>query len=564
MKTTLISPLACAVLCLVGCGGGGGSGETAPASSPAPAPAPAAADLTARAYTVTSSADAVATIENGKGASIDYWLQTNTAGKRLPAQTLMKDGKGAAVRSFYDDKGELTRIVDDATGKSWTLAWTDSTLIATEVDAAGQVQSAYLVATAADGKLTLARIAGTATLAGQLTGQITGQQQAAFALTPKDVGTLPGMVLEAAQALPDNLQAVLPRKAALVDAGLELRQVLAGNDTGTGLDLVTEAWNNSLPSWTQHNRGRLLTGFVLGAACAGFVPGCQAVGIGVSASSLALLVGGWTAQQGGQRLINEVRQDAGQSLLDDAAPSAMDNLRARVASAWQRGTDFVQELRDSTSTLASGATLAPPADLRTERRDAGTRATVGFTSASTLPTVGRMPAADTQVSGMVATNAGETFGMSGTLGKDGRLNVSGTQDGGTATAQLQGNLSGGSLNGSYSDSRGRTGQLSGADVPLGQCQTQQQSGGQGSFSYAFSMGAKAGSVNIQYEMYTIPDRMDVYALDASGRRAVFSTGGLVSGSGGKAVSITAQTTLFVAMTAPNSGTAWDFLLSCPN
>jgi hypothetical protein len=474
----------------------------------------------------------------------------------------MKDGQGAAVRSFYDDKGDLTRIVDDTNGKSWTLTWTDTTLIASEVDAAGQVQAAYLVGMAADGKLTIARILGAATLTGQLTGQVSGAQQAAFALTPKDIGTLPGMVLDASQALPDMLQTVLPRKgAALGGDDIALRKALADD---SGMDLVGDAWANTIGPWTQRNRGRLLTGFVLGAACAGLVPGCQAVGVAVSAGSLALLVGGWTAQQGGQRLINEVRQDAGQAPLDDGAPVALDTLRSRVADAWRRGADAVQELRDSTRTLASGSVLAPAGDLRTERRDAGVRSTAGYTQLATLPTAGRMPAADTQVTGMLASNGGETFGMTGTLGKDGQLRVSGTQDGGSATAQLQGSLSAGRISGSYSDSKGRTGQLAGSDVPLGQCQTQQQSGGQGSFSYAFAMGAKAGSANLQYQMYNIPDRMDVYALDANGRHAVFSTNGLVSGAGGKAVAVAAQTTLFVAMTAPNSGTAWDFELSCPS
>lgn len=564
MKNFLVSPLACAVLCLAGCGGGGDT-DSPPATTPlTPPPTAPAPDLMARAYTTTSAADAVAALDNGKGASIDYWLQSDASGRRLPAQTLMKDGKGGGVRSFYDANGDLARIVDEATGKAWALVWTDTTLVASELDAAGQVLAAYLVSTAADGKLTLNRILGEAALTGQLTGQISGQQPAAFALTPKDVGALPGMVLEAAQPLPDGLQTVLPRKATELVAVVDLRKILADGDTGTGLDLVTDAWKNALPAWTQRNRGRLFTGFVLGAACAGFVPGCQAVGIGVSATSLALLMGGWTADQGGQRLINEVRRDVGQTTLDDGAPSTLETLRGRVANAWQRGADVLQEMRDSARTLASGGTLTPAPDLLAERRDAGARSTAGFTQAATLPTPGRMPAADTQVTGMLANNAGETYGMGGTLGKDGKLNVTGTQDGGTATAQLQGSVAAGRLTGSYSDSMGRSGAASGSDVPLGQCQTQQQSGGQGSFSYAYAMGARAGDVSIQYEMYSIPDRMDVYALDGSGRRSVFSTGGLVSGSGGRSVAITAQTTLFVAMTAPNSGTAWDFELSCPN
>ena len=93
------------------------------------------------------------------------------------------------------------------------------------------------------------------------------------------------------------------------------------------------------------------------------------------------------------------------------------------------------------------------------------------------------------------------------------------------------------------------------------CSGSAGSGGQGTnFTDVVILGSGAGTVNISYNMYSIPDQMDVYYNG----NLVATTGGLVSGSSvlsfyypGGSSSCT------VRMYAPNSGTAWDYNVACP-
>lgn len=89
------------------------------------------------------------------------------------------------------------------------------------------------------------------------------------------------------------------------------------------------------------------------------------------------------------------------------------------------------------------------------------------------------------------------------------------------------------------------------------------SGGEGTTRTRHALGPVAGLVQIAYDMYTIPDRLDCYFRGV----LVASTGGLVSGSG------TLQWTYapapgdpswcLIVVSAPNSGTAWIYTLNCP-
>lgn len=96
-----------------------------------------------------------------------------------------------------------------------------------------------------------------------------------------------------------------------------------------------------------------------------------------------------------------------------------------------------------------------------------------------------------------------------------------------------------------------------------QCNTQSGSGGQGTTFVTQILGTIAGSVSIDYQMYTIPDQMEVYYNDA----LVASTSGLVSGGGRLTFNYTPLAggpySCIIRMNAPNSGTAWDFIAYCP-
>jgi len=88
------------------------------------------------------------------------------------------------------------------------------------------------------------------------------------------------------------------------------------------------------------------------------------------------------------------------------------------------------------------------------------------------------------------------------------------------------------------------------------------SGGQGTnFTDVVLLGSGAGTVNISYNMYSIPDQMDIYFNG----NLVATTGGLVSGSGMLSFYYPGggTNTCTVRMYAPNSGTAWDYSVACP-
>jgi hypothetical protein len=57
--------------------------------------------------------------------------------------------------------------------------------------------------------------------------------------------------------------------------------------------------------------------------------------------------------------------------------------------------------------------------------------------------------------------------------------------------------------------------------------------------------------------------MDVFTLNSDKKVQVFTTDGLVSGNGSGTFQVAPYTTVFISMTAPRSGTVWDFELTCP-
>jgi hypothetical protein len=94
------------------------------------------------------------------------------------------------------------------------------------------------------------------------------------------------------------------------------------------------------------------------------------------------------------------------------------------------------------------------------------------------------------------------------------------------------------------------------------CSGSTSSGGQGTnFTDVVILGSAAGVVNISYEMYDIPDQMDVYYNG----NLVATTGGLVSYGGVLSFFYpgTGPSSCTVRMYAPNEGTAWDYSVACP-
>ncbi|WP_157634926.1 hypothetical protein [Spirosoma panaciterrae] len=98
------------------------------------------------------------------------------------------------------------------------------------------------------------------------------------------------------------------------------------------------------------------------------------------------------------------------------------------------------------------------------------------------------------------------------------------------------------------------------------CNILARSGGTGVTKISYNVGMNPGVVTISYEMYTVPDKMEVYYNSAT---PVASTGGFVSGSGTVSFKYirtrdTDPTEIYIVMTGNSqSSTQWDITARCP-
>lgn len=96
-----------------------------------------------------------------------------------------------------------------------------------------------------------------------------------------------------------------------------------------------------------------------------------------------------------------------------------------------------------------------------------------------------------------------------------------------------------------------------------ECNVQAGSGGQGTSFITQNLGPAGGEVVVSYDMYGIPDQMEVFYDN----QLLASTGGLVSNANSLTFTYTPNPNgpyyCIIKMTAPNSGTAWEFIAYCP-
>lgn len=92
------------------------------------------------------------------------------------------------------------------------------------------------------------------------------------------------------------------------------------------------------------------------------------------------------------------------------------------------------------------------------------------------------------------------------------------------------------------------------------CSQLQEAGNQGDFEYGVQLGATSGTVVVSYEFFRIPDALTIIYEG----QTLLSTG-QTSGRGTRTVSYSGSSTLLrVQVDAPNSGTAWEVTVSCPD
>ena len=154
-----------------------------------------------------------------------------------------------------------------------------------------------------------------------------------------------------------------------------------------------------------------------------------------------------------------------------------------------------------------------------------------------------------------------TVSVYGVVDPSGAFKASGSL--GNSQFQIAGTLTGTTLTGTWTSNvaaRDGGGDMSGNQQPLGQCMSQQLSGGQGIFINSYDMGS-CGGFDFTYQAFTIPDRFTIL----NSGQSIFDTGGLVSGGSSiRASAADNDTIITVIVTASESGTAWNYQLGCPN
>jgi len=91
------------------------------------------------------------------------------------------------------------------------------------------------------------------------------------------------------------------------------------------------------------------------------------------------------------------------------------------------------------------------------------------------------------------------------------------------------------------------------------CNLQTNSGGEGVTTTVHELGATSGTFEFVYDAYGIPDQFDIYYEG----NLIYTTGGAVSGSATVPVSYSGTATSITVVVTGPSGTAWDYVVSCP-
>jgi len=169
------------------------------------------------------------------------------------------------------------------------------------------------------------------------------------------------------------------------------------------------------------------------------------------------------------------------------------------------------------------------------------------------PAGGEPPSLPVDVTGQAVWQDNTVDPIVGTVDDDGTLTLE--SDDGALT--IEGDIVSGSLDGTWTRPD-ETGVVTGTVEAIAACEAVQASGGQGAFTNVHFVGAGSGDVEFFYDAYTVPDAFTV----SVGGATRFSTGALVSGSQTAIVSIAGEQFVFVSVSAPESGTSWEYALSC--
>ena len=533
------------LIALAGCGGdGGGSDSPASVSTPAANSPPAVLgvsftapkSLTLATYSGSStSPDRVVT--NSAGDRIEFWTGLNSSGVIVPVQArLTLRASGDSYRVVYNSTtGVPERFINEKTGDFVVQAPADNALVVQVHRADGTFAGGYRV-TQAGGRVSVAPIQGRAFFSGQLALQLNGGTRPASAVLIPAADTVAGTATE----LPRNVQTFLNGGTPVTLRTLPVNRLL---------DFLMSSAHAQQGSVQQFLSGVAQfvagTGLAVGGYYAPtllpalFSPLVAPIAVPIIAGGL-VIAAGWNYSNGVEDIIGggiRMVADTMNRFADGSTPADIASQQASLI-------------------LSSGALTSASRTLNKVLGNA-TDTLSSLVSTANLVVPGLIPAVTTTVTGASVDASGVNVPMTGTVSSTGVVTASNSA--GINTLNVNATVTGqGTANGNFSGYLGN-GTSTGSTSELGKCQQITSSGGQGTFVRAHNLGATTGVSVFSYDAYRIPDQFTV----STGGATVFGTNKLVSGAASANVLLNGTGIVFVAVNAPNSGTQWEYQLSCP-
>jgi len=464
----------------------------------------------------------------GASAATIAWFSSGSGINQAVVQTNTDEG---LIRVDFDSDCQVTRFCDLDTGDFTVINEVDENRIDyLTYQLNGVFISGYRIYREAD-KIFFVEIKGSSPFEGQLQGQLDGgMAKASFAVIP--TGLTAGVT-------PREISAAQYAMFTALEDDFDARGVSRGFS-----DL----------SSTLLKAGGLL---IVGASVGVMAPAYGAAGVCMVLSSL---LNDQIDNEIERRFDDEtqptsVRSGVGAVIktLSSLTTTSLSGLCDRFISAIGTGdsaddtvVDEIAEKSDSTSLSLFYGNPVPDRD------------NTGFPST-------RLPTVDAKVTGQAVNSAGTVYNLTGTVSKTGVVELTGATIPSATTSSTIDidctyDLSSKTGTGTFSSSDGNSGVVTVKQAALAGFVAVDMSGGQGAFSNIHGV-AGANDVVFTCDAYSIKDAFEVFG---SNGLKLFSTGGLVSGSKTGTFSVTGMSYVFVNVSAPLSGTAWEYQLSEAN
>ena len=174
--------------------------------------------------------------------------------------------------------------------------------------------------------------------------------------------------------------------------------------------------------------------------------------------------------------------------------------------------------------------------------------------------------------GIAAAREFGNIGLTGVITADNQLSLTGTNSQGDRIS-LTGHVLDNKVDGGqwvYSPGTNRAQKSSRAEGDTsgtwncqlsqpGSCMQQQNSGSQGIFTQSYDLGSYCGTFDFQYDTFVVPDSIEIF-YDS---KTIFQVGPVGENNTVPITYSGSSTVITVIVTAPLTGTAWNYNVGCP-